>query len=81
MVPTSSTVYRFRLLAGVAVTKVNIEPALPYNEPDYRTRTPTSWRSRRILPSFYITHIPINEDNGECVDDDLKSKSIFSKKK
>ena len=31
--PTSSTVDHCRLLAGVAMTKVNIEPALSYNDP------------------------------------------------
>ena len=40
--PTSSAVARSRFLAGVAITNINMQLALPYNEPDYLTCNPTS---------------------------------------
>ena len=40
--PTSSAVARSRFLAGVAITNISMQLALPYNEPDYLTCNPTS---------------------------------------
>ena len=57
--PTSSAVARSRFLAGVAITSISMQLALPYNEPDYLTCNPTSrhgtgytftWPSLQLSP-------------------------------
>ena len=50
--PTSYAVARYRFLAGVAITNISMQLALPYNEPDYCTCNLTSRLHLYMTPAY-----------------------------